>query len=123
MQREALTLRTFSETDTPGPALASYTWFGVVFHRSEEWGGGHHGFCPEADIRQSLGSDEQLSGRPGSTRVELGVQVLPSSERLSEFPANTMCGPTSLQDNGWVVQRRCEESFVPGSLCPRHEAW
>lgn len=87
MQGMALALWTISGTDTPGPALARCTWFEAAFRRLDR-GGGPRGFCPEADLRERVWGLLSMKWQTGSTRVELGVQVLPSSEGLSEFPAN-----------------------------------
>lgn len=81
MQRAALALGTLSGTDVQGqPQPGRHTWFEVescILDRV----GGHCGFCPGADVRVW-----HLNGRPESSGVGLGIQVLPSGEGLSGTP-------------------------------------
>lgn len=100
------------------PQPGRLTWFEVE-SRTLDRVGGHCGFCPEADVRVW-----HLNGRPESSGVGLGIQVLPSGEGLSGTPRQhvrllscfkTMLGLSRGGGAWW--------DFVLGSLCPRHEVW
>lgn len=58
MPRAALALRSLSGTNTAGPASATHTWHGKVVACRLDGAGGPCGLCPEADVRESLGSEK-----------------------------------------------------------------